>query len=150
MMDCVDHGLAGDRDGYGITTRRVNGKRCTYVKLHRWVYCEHHGISLSDIEGQVVRHTCDNPRCVNPAHLVLGTPADNVHDMDSRGRRRSVPPIHRGENHPQSKLTESQVAEIKQRYVPYSKTAGGSALAREYGVSQAVVSALVRGETWVS
>lgn len=150
MTYCVDHGLKGDYDGYGITTRVVNGKRCTYVKLHRLAYCEAHGLSLQDIAGQVVRHTCDNPRCINPEHLILGTSGDNVRDMDRRGRRRSVPPRHAGQSHPQAKLTAEQVRQIRETYVPYHKEYGGTALAKRYGVSQTVVSGIVRGAAWVN
>lgn len=53
---------------------------------HRYVYQEIHGPIP---KGQQVRHTCDNPPCCNPAHLVLGTPADNQNDMRERGRSRA-------------------------------------------------------------
>lgn len=52
------------------------------IKLHRYVCAMTH-----DINGLVVRHTCDNIRCLNPLHLVPGTVADNIRDMDIRGRR---------------------------------------------------------------
>ena len=55
------------------------------VKLHRWVCSQFH-----NIEGLVVRHTCDNIKCLNPQHLIPGTVADNVRDMDLRGRRYRV------------------------------------------------------------
>lgn len=57
--------------------------------------------------GTVVRHECDNPSCVNPAHLLLGTQADNVDDCGKRGRRS------RGEKHPNARLTEEQVLAIR-------------------------------------
>lgn len=53
---------------------------------HRAAYEVHHGVTLSS--GQVVRHSCDNPPCCNPAHLILGTQLDNIRDMDERGRAR--------------------------------------------------------------
>jgi hypothetical protein len=55
----------------------------------------------------VVRHTCDNPCCVNPAHLLVGTHADNTRDMVSKGRHVC------GERSPQAKLTAAQVLEIR-------------------------------------
>lgn len=58
------------------------------VKLHRFVCSHYH-----EIEGLVVRHTCDNIRCLNPEHLIPGTVADNVRDMDERGRRYRTIPI---------------------------------------------------------
>lgn len=53
------------------------------VKVHRLVA----GLSCDfDITGKVVRHTCDNPKRINPSHLLLGSPIDNVKDRDNRGR----------------------------------------------------------------
>jgi hypothetical protein len=51
--------------------------------VHR-VVCE---LSLLDISGKVVRHTCDNRKCINPLHLKIGIAKDNVKDVDERGRR---------------------------------------------------------------
>ncbi len=59
---------------------------------HRYSYELAHGVELTDIQ-QVLMHTCDNPPCVNPAHLRLGTHADNVADMIAKGRNS------RGEKH---------------------------------------------------
>lgn len=61
--------------------------------------------------GWVVMHTCDNPKCVNPAHLVLGTQFDNVKDMDSKGRAKRAGL--KGSKHHQAALTEDQVAVVK-------------------------------------
>lgn len=60
-------------------------------------------------EGMVVCHSCDNPPCVNPNHLYLGTVQANNRDMDRKGRRR----VARGETKSQSKLTEGLVREIR-------------------------------------
>lgn len=68
------------KDGHG----RINtGKRRTTA--HRHAFELHHNVTLaSDL---VVRHSCDNPACINPEHLLLGHHVDNVRDMDARGRR---------------------------------------------------------------
>jgi len=90
-------------------------------------------------EGAEVRHRCDNPPCVNPAHLVLGTHGDNMRDM--RQRRRSAS----GEEHSQARLTWTAVRKIR------SALAVGSSrrsLAAEYGVSAATVDKVANNETW--
>ena len=89
--------------------------------------------------GMVVRHACDNPPCVNPAHLLLGSQADNMRDKKERGRSRGAPP---GENHPKNKLTEEQVREIR--------VATGSCreIAIRYGVSKSTIVEIRAGLTW--
>lgn len=82
-------------------------------------------------------HRCDNPPCINPEHLFLGTRGDNNRDALAKGRTLN------GENKIQHKLTDEQVGQIRSRYA-----AGGisqSSLASEFGVSQQLVSDLVRG-----
>ncbi len=64
---------------------RTDGTRATEY-LHRIAYEAYYAEPIPP--GLVVRHTCDTPSCWNPAHLVLGTHAENAHDMYSRGRAR--------------------------------------------------------------
>ena len=94
-----------------------------------------------------VCHKCDNPPCVNPDHLFLGTAQDNNRDKVEKGRQSA--PI--GEQHPQARLSDAQVAEIRRRHIPYSHPArktGGSTteLAREFGVTRQYIGDLVKGE----
>lgn len=92
MSKCIDHGKTRSLspEGYALVAKPGVRSRC--VRMHRLVYCASRGIQLEDIDGQVVRHTCDNPRCINPSHLLIGTRADNNKDRAERGRSaRSVP-----------------------------------------------------------
>ncbi|MCD9228614.1 HNH endonuclease signature motif containing protein [Ralstonia pseudosolanacearum] len=102
---------------------------------HRIAYCEHHGLHLSAIDGYVVRHRCDNPPCVNPEHLELGTQADNMADCAKRSRLCSV-------------LTAEQVAFIRNHYKPRCPEYGGKALARRFGVSQTTISMAFNRKVW--
>lgn len=140
MGGCIEHNQKGTKFGYGNGC--YLGKR---MSLHRAVYGKHHALTLTDMPD-VVRHKCDNPRCINPAHLEAGTQAANVADMHTRGRA----PDFKGEHNPHAKLTDAQVAEIRRRYVPRCPINGGSALAREFGTHQTNVSLIVRGETRAS
>jgi len=67
----------------------------------------HHRLAAKAGPGEVVLHLCDNKRCINPEHLVLGTPADNSKDMVNKNRQA------KGESIGNSKLTEEQVVSIR-------------------------------------
>ena len=79
--DCWEWTGARTALGYG----RIKGDRCT-VQTHRLAYELTYG-PIPD--GLFVMHSCDNPPCCNPAHLAVGTNADNVHDSMRKGRARS-------------------------------------------------------------
>lgn len=130
-MTCIDHGNKGGPYGHS-------------GELHRKVYAKNHGLTLDDIRGQVVRHTCDNGRCINPEHLLLGSHQDNVQDRVDRGR------TPKGEAHCCAKLTAEQVVEIRRRYKPRCRVNGTRAMGREFGVHQYTISEIVRGVIWRS
>ena len=92
--------------------------------------------------GLIVRHKCDNPRCVRVDHLELGTKSDNSLDMYERGRNRNAQP---GERNGMSTLTEAQVADIRARH---NKRGDGARLALEYGVSRQTISKIVNNQRW--
>lgn len=98
-------------------------------------------------DGLHVLHRCDNPPCVNPAHLWLGTPADNARDRGLKGRYRAGPPM-RGADSPSAKLTAAQVTEIRRVYIPGDATFGLAALARAYGVTKSPIWHIVHRTTW--
>lgn len=138
---CIDHGKRIGVDTY-------NNVRCPELKgtttQHRIVYCAVNGLSLATIRGKVVRHTCDNRRCVNPQHLVIGTHKENTADMYARGRNIQV----RGVDHPMSKLTREMVTFIRTNYIAGHKEFGCRALARRFGVAHPQISRIIHGETY--
>jgi hypothetical protein len=122
--------------GYGLVWHE--GKN----RLAHRVSFELHNAPIMD--EQHVMHSCDNRKCINPLHLGLGSRADNMRDMVSRGRaNRAV-----GARHAKAKITAEIAAEIKRRYIPHGKENSSSAMAREFGVTQGAISAVIRGITW--
>lgn len=90
-------------------------------------------------EGLFVLHRCDNRRCVNPDHLFIGTNNDNMQDMKSKGRSRSL----RGEESGNSKLTNEQTKEIRKLL----KTGlFQREIAKMFGVSHQLISAIKVGD----
>lgn len=120
----------GALNAYGYGAVRYQGK---VIGAHRLSYILHHG-EIPD--GELVMHSCDNRPCINPAHLSLGSIADNIQDMWDKGR-----------DH-QSKLTAEQVESIRSRYIPRHPQHGARAMAREFGVTHQAISHAVLGKTW--
>ena len=97
-------------------------------------------------DGICVLHSCDNPPCVNPAHLFLGTHADNAADREAKGRGVFVvPPPMPGEANPAAKLDWETVRRIRAR------AAEGSSLRQlstQFGISPSQAGNIVRGSCW--
>lgn len=89
-------------------------------------------------DGMFICHKCDNPRCVNPAHLFLGTPKDNTQDKINKGRGNNE----FGEGHHAAKLTDADVIKIIQSSLTVYR------LAKIYKMSQAAINAARVGLTW--
>lgn len=83
-----------------------------------------------------VCHTCDNPACVNPKHLFLGTSSDNQTDCAQKGRKRS-------------KVTPEIVRSVRQECIPNDKSFGYSALSRKYNVNPGVIWNVYNRKRWV-
>lgn len=110
-------------------------------KTHRFSYEIHKG---EVPKGKLVCHTCDNPPCVNPAHLYVGTDADNNRDKFSRGRAN----LEIGEGRYNAKLTEDDIREIRRRYKCRHPINSGLALAREFGIVRSMVNSIVKRRRW--
>lgn len=121
-----------DSDGYGHLT--IDGE---YLSAHRLAWIEANGTDIPP--GMLVRHRCDNPPCINPEHLELGTEADNARDKVERGR--SLP----GTANPAAKLSDEQVAAIKAGILDGATNAS---LATAYGVGTSTISRIRRGVAW--
>ena len=120
--------------------------RCCYAGRFR--SATHVSVALAagfllPLQGMVC-HRCDNPSCVNPEHLFLGTHQDNMDDRSRKGRTR----VAQGEANGQSKLTASQLHDARERYAQGNITQ--RELAGEFGVSQGTLSVALRGKTWAS
>jgi hypothetical protein len=122
-------------DGPKITRRlRLEGRN---VAAHRLAYW----LAGNDFPtGLVVQHLCNNPACNNPAHLAVGTHADNVADRVAAGRSA------RGEGNGQHKLTWAAVHDIRARAA--TGTVGPSELAHEYGVTRRAIVLVLSGRNW--
>lgn len=120
-------------NGYGSI--RDNGAE---YAAHRYSYSLHYG-PIPD--GLFVCHRCDVPACVNPAHLFLGTHADNMADMARKGRaaRQGGP---RGSLNSNARLNEKQVAEI------IASPEGARKIAARLGVTPAVIGRIRRRQAW--
>jgi transposase len=107
-------------------------------KAHRLSYLFHVG----DIpEGMSVCHRCDNPTCVNPSHLFLGTHDDNMQDMRAKGRNVAQP----GTKNGRAKLTRNDVIAIREMAATGTRT---GTIARQFGVSGQTVFGIVTGREW--
>lgn len=122
-----------NEDGYGWF--RIGKRR---YAAHRASYELHHGPIP---KGKEVCHSCDNRRCVNPAHLWLGTHQENIFDMHKKNRHRGA----KGEKNRHAKLTASQVIEIRRQFAVGKRR---YELAREYKTSWSAIDAIVRRESW--
>lgn len=122
-----------DDNGCMIWTRCLNTDGYPHmlgnVKVHRLVYELNSG---ENIKGLVVRHTCDNPKCINPNHLLKGTPRENMMDRNERSGNGIA------------KLTKDQVRAIRLLDGKFMRTE----IANMFGVSPQTISSLLLGKHW--
>jgi len=128
VTGCWEWKWTSHSNGYGRC--RINGRT---VYAHRVAYA----FWIGPIpEGLDVLHRCDNPRCVNPQHLFLGTAVDNALDMVAKGRNNGF-----------KKLNAEKVRIIKQ-VMSRQKLGDQLALAHQFGVSPRTIRNIMAGDTW--
>lgn len=121
-------------EGWPATPNAYGGFQVVNKKFlaHRVAYALTKGAIPA---GMFVCHHCDNPKCVRPDHLFLGTPLDNMRDMHRKGRARSG----------NAKLNPDAVRDIRSAH---STGMGYRRLARKHGVAVNAVVQVLRGDTW--
>ncbi len=127
------------RNNFGYGTLTING-RTRYA----------HRLSYELNKGQIpaglhVMHDCDNPACINPDHLSVGTRSKNMADCHARGRSRIPSPRMRGEENGSAKLTARAVDDIR---ALLNSGRSQREIAQKFGVSQSAISGIKRGKTW--
>lgn len=143
MSDRVIIADGGCWEWVGAKTSRNYGNMGFGVKnvlVHRLIY----SLCVGDLDKRLfVCHKCDNPPCCNPDHLFVGSPKDNTADMFSKGR--NVNKCKFGEDHANSRFTNSDVLEIRSRHA-----AGDTiyAIAKEYGCTTTAIWHIVKRKTW--
>lgn len=134
--DCWE--WTGAKTGFGYGHMGISGRRQVYA--HRLSYVIHNGPIPP---GMHVCHSCDNPKCVNPGHLWVGTAQDNAIDRDAKGRH----PSKVGSECGAAKLTESDVTNIRER-AKSRKLGDINSMAREFGVTRGTIYTVIARLTW--
>jgi hypothetical protein len=135
--ECWEWRRHRNNHGYGKLT--INGRG---YYAHRLAYQLSKGAIPTGLD---VMHSCDNPACINPAHLSVGSRSKNMADCHARGRSRIPSPRMRGERNGCAKLTALQVLEIRERI------AAGEVqrtIAADFGVSQSAIGHIKLGKSW--
>lgn len=135
---CWEWTAATYRGGYGHFRAFTDGK-WKMTKAHRYSYSHFKG---EIPKGMLVCHTCDNPKCVNPEHLFLGSHKDNMTDMHNKDRRRrKIPAIINGKKF----LTKEIADNIR---IDYKKGMSYNELVVKYLVSKPQVCRIVLNQIW--
>lgn len=136
----------GTRKPFGYGRFMLTGHE--EISTHRFSYVLAHGAIPNDLW---VLHHCDNPPCVNPSHLFLGTRSDNAKDRHAKGRTKKGHHLDpatcpRGERIGVSELTEEIVRAIRSEFVPRVVT--DKLLSAKYGICAQQVWKIRTGKCW--
>jgi len=126
----------GGKTGAGYGALQENKK---FILAHRLSYEIHNGAIP---EGMVVCHKCDNPSCVNPDHLFIGTQAENMLDKKNKGRAKGA---HKGGEHALAKLDSAKVCEIRNLMASGVKH---REITKKYKISMSTLTDIKSGKTW--
>jgi len=140
----------GSLESHGYGQTKIRSKQ---VLAHRLSWLLHHGSLPGDL---CVLHRCDNPPCVRPDHLFLGTRADNFADMVAKGRRNVARGVRsgrhtkpertaRGVGSGKAKLDDDRVIAIRREYAEGATIAE---VARRHDISEGGVRHIIRGRAW--
>jgi hypothetical protein len=139
--ECWEFQGAKNPDGYGIFYIDKQHIRSGGAHRAAWIFSNKTEIP----QGLKVLHSCDNPPCCNPAHLSIGTQAENVYDMVAKKRHRCP----EGVDHAHAKVNEEIVLILRKEYNGKRGNVGNmSSLARRFNITVQNVAAIVKRETW--
>jgi hypothetical protein len=137
---CWEWLASKDECGYGMIKRGGYGRAGhSVMRAHILSWVLYNGPIPS---GLCVLHKCDNPKCVNPEHLFLGTKADNNHDRDKKGRHIAF----HGVEHPMHKLTNIDVKNIRKSYSKQKRN--GVTIAKQYNINSSTLYGIVNYKIW--
>ncbi len=131
----------GAKSSFGHGRFKIDGK---LYSPHRLVYEWKYGKIPKDM---MICHHCDNPSCVKLEHLFLGTRSDNMKDAYRKGRITYFTAHLFGEKHGGSKLTEKQVAQIREEYKKGNTTY--RKLGKKYDIDYSTIGKIIRGKRWM-
>lgn len=134
MFGCILTKSGVNASGYGVV--RLGNKS---QLEHRVMYASSRLLTIADIKGKIIMHTCDTPACINPAHLFLGTSRENTTDMIAKGRQVNV----RGADVGRSKLTAADVLEIRANHL-----VAISLLAAKFNVTDSNIRSVLSRSSW--
>lgn len=135
--DCWEWMAFKNKKGYGAIMYRDLGN----IAAHRFSYLLYKG---DFDQKKFICHSCDNPSCVNPSHLFVGTASDNMKDKINKGRAKN-PPIHKGVECHTSKLNPDIVREIR---IFFENGVSQTELAKRYGLHIASMHQICRRKSW--